>query len=79
MKESGVGMATAVLVDATLVRVVLLPAAMKLLGERNWYVPRWLSWLPAGFTESAPGSATDDAAATDQPDGTDREIVRSGA
>jgi uncharacterized membrane protein YdfJ with MMPL/SSD domain len=79
MKESGVGMATAVLVDATLVRVVLLPAAMKLLGERNWYVPRWLSWLPAGFTESAPGSATYDAAATDQPDGTDREIVRSGA
>jgi uncharacterized membrane protein YdfJ with MMPL/SSD domain len=48
MKESGVGMATAVLVDATLIRVVLLPAAMKLLGERNWYLPRWLSWLPAG-------------------------------
>ena len=78
MKESGVGMATAVLVDATLVRVVLLPAAMKLLGEWNWYVPRWLSWLPAGFTESAPGSAADDAPAAGRTDG-DREVVRSGA
>ncbi|MER5540001.1 MMPL family transporter [Streptomyces mirabilis] len=79
MKESGVGMATAVLVDATLVRVVLLPAAMKLLGEWNWYVPRWLSWLPAGFTESAPGSAAADAPAAGQPDGTDKEVVHSRA
>jgi RND superfamily putative drug exporter len=35
-----------VLLDATLVRGVLLPAAMKLLGEWNWYLPRWLEWLP---------------------------------
>jgi RND superfamily putative drug exporter len=46
MKEVGVGLATAVLIDATLVRIVLLPASMKLLGEWNWYLPRWLSWLP---------------------------------
>lgn len=67
MKESGVGMATAVLVDATLIRVVLLPATMKLLGEWNWWVPRWLSWLPAGFTEAAPEPAPAPAAEERQP------------
>ena len=45
-KEMGVGLAAAVLIDATLVRAVLLPATMKLLGDRNWYLPRWLNWLP---------------------------------
>jgi putative drug exporter of the RND superfamily len=35
-----------VLIDATIVRAVLLPATMKLLGEWNWYLPRWLDWLP---------------------------------
>ena len=44
--RSGVGLAVAVLLDATIVRGVLLPASMKLLGERNWYLPRWLEWLP---------------------------------
>jgi len=43
----GVGLAAAVLIDATVVRGILLPAAMSLLGERCWYLPRWLSWLPA--------------------------------
>jgi RND superfamily putative drug exporter len=46
MKEMGVGLAAAVLIDATIVRAVLLPAVMKLLGERNWYLPSWLGWLP---------------------------------
>jgi RND superfamily putative drug exporter len=45
-KQLGVGLAVAVLLDATLVRAVLLPALMTLLGERNWYLPRWLGWLP---------------------------------
>src|SRR5215212_5459905 len=45
-KQFGVGLAAAVLIDATIVRAVLLPATMKLLGERNWYLPRWLEWLP---------------------------------
>src|SRR5437870_217150 len=45
-KQFGVGLAAAVLIDATLVRGVLLPATMKLLGERNWYLPGWLQWLP---------------------------------
>jgi RND superfamily putative drug exporter len=46
MKEMGVGLAAAVLIDATLIRAVLLPATMKLLGDRNWYLPRRLEWLP---------------------------------
>jgi uncharacterized membrane protein YdfJ with MMPL/SSD domain len=46
MKQFGVGLATAVLIDATIVRAVLLPATMKLLGDWNWYLPRWLRWLP---------------------------------
>jgi uncharacterized membrane protein YdfJ with MMPL/SSD domain len=46
MKEMGIGLAVAVLIDATIVRAVLLPATMKLLGEWNWYLPRWLEWLP---------------------------------
>ena len=45
-KQMGVGLATAVLIDATIIRAVLLPAAMKLLGDWNWYLPRWLEWLP---------------------------------
>jgi uncharacterized membrane protein YdfJ with MMPL/SSD domain len=48
MKQFGVGLAAAVLIDATLVRGVLLPAAMKLLGDWNWYLPSWLDWLPKG-------------------------------
>ena len=46
MKELGIGLAAAVLIDATIVRAVLLPAAMKLLGDWNWYLPSWLEWLP---------------------------------
>jgi uncharacterized membrane protein YdfJ with MMPL/SSD domain len=45
-KEMGVGLATAVLIDATIVRAVLLPASMRLLGDWNWYLPRWLEWIP---------------------------------
>jgi uncharacterized membrane protein YdfJ with MMPL/SSD domain len=46
LKQFGVGLAVAVLVDATVVRAVLLPATMKLLGNWNWYLPRWLEWMP---------------------------------
>jgi uncharacterized membrane protein YdfJ with MMPL/SSD domain len=45
-KEMGVGMAAAVLIDATIIRGVLLPATMKLLGERNWYLPGFLERMP---------------------------------
>ena len=46
LKQAGVGLAVAVLIDATVVRCVLLPATMAVLGELNWYLPRWLDWLP---------------------------------
>jgi uncharacterized membrane protein YdfJ with MMPL/SSD domain len=57
-KEMGVGLAAAILIDATIIRGVLLPATMKLLGERNWYLPRTLRWLPkVGLEGSAPAVA----------------------
>ncbi|MEY9966446.1 putative membrane protein YdfJ with MMPL/SSD domain [Streptacidiphilus sp. MAP12-16] len=46
MKQMGIGLAVAVLIDATVIRAVLLPSVMSLLGDRNWYLPRWLDWLP---------------------------------
>jgi uncharacterized membrane protein YdfJ with MMPL/SSD domain len=46
MKQVGIGLAVAVLLDATIVRAVLLPTSMTLLGEWNWWLPRWLQWLP---------------------------------
>jgi RND superfamily putative drug exporter len=46
LKQFGFGLAIAVLIDATIIRSILLPASMKLLGERNWYLPQWLEWLP---------------------------------
>jgi RND superfamily putative drug exporter len=54
MKQMGVGLAVAVLLDATVVRAVLLPSAMKLLGEWNWYLPRWLEWVPSLAAEGPP-------------------------
>ena len=57
MKQFGVGLATAVLIDATIVRGVLLPATMKLLGDWNWYLPRWLGWLPRLKLEGTPRPA----------------------
>jgi len=58
-KQMGVGLAVAVLIDATIVRAVLLPAVMKLLGDRNWYLPGWLEWLPQ-FGGHGPGERRDD-------------------
>jgi RND superfamily putative drug exporter len=46
LKLIGFGLAFAVLIDATLVRLVLVPATMELLGDRNWWLPKWLEWLP---------------------------------
>jgi RND superfamily putative drug exporter len=46
LQQMGFGLAVAVLMDATIVRSVLVPASMKLLGDRNWYLPSWLEWLP---------------------------------
>ena len=46
MQQMGFGLSVAVFLDATVVRSVLVPASMKLLGDRNWYLPKWLDWLP---------------------------------
>ena len=55
LKEFGIGLAAAILIDATIVRAVLLPASMKLLGDWNWYLPSWLEWLPKiGHEDAVP-------------------------
>ncbi|WP_233221815.1 MMPL family transporter [Streptomyces carminius] len=58
MQQMGVGLAAAVLIDATLIRAVVLPAAMALLGERNWYFPRVLRWLPDLTHDEPPATRT---------------------
>ena len=63
-QQMGFGLAVAVLLDATLIRTLLVPAAMKLLGTWNWYLPAWLDWLPRIGIEGAPGPA---AASRDPP------------
>jgi RND superfamily putative drug exporter len=54
MQQMGFGLAVAVFLDATVVRSILVPSGMKLLGDRNWYLPRWLSWLPDLRIEGEP-------------------------
>ena len=56
-QQMGFGVAVSLLIDATLIRSVLVPAAMKLLGERTWYLPRWLEWLPHVSVEGGKGPA----------------------
>jgi uncharacterized membrane protein YdfJ with MMPL/SSD domain len=69
-KELGLGLAVAVLIDATIIRGVLLPASMKVLGDWNWYLPSWLEWLPRVGSErdAAPPVGPTDAP---EPDGAD--------
>jgi uncharacterized membrane protein YdfJ with MMPL/SSD domain len=58
-QQMGFGVAVALLIDATVVRLVLVPAAMELLGERNWYLPSWLRWIPDVHVEGTePGRST---------------------
>src|SRR5213082_1992154 len=80
MKEMGVGLAAAVLIDATVVRAVLLPATMKLLGDWNWYLPKWLDWLPRISHEPAEAAAPGGAASefgmsVSQSDGEGRLVL----
>jgi RND superfamily putative drug exporter len=55
-QQMGFGIAVSLLLDATVIRSVLVPAAMQLLGDRNWYLPRWLEWLPHIELESPRGN-----------------------
>jgi RND superfamily putative drug exporter len=66
MKQMGVGLAAAVLIDATVIRGVLLPAVMALLGERNWYLPKWLHRLPDLTHDEAPQAIAKPAARDDE-------------
>ncbi len=69
LQQMGLGLGVAVLIDATVIRTVLLPASMKLLGDTNWYLPKWLDWLPkvtsdegspvAGQLETVPAGGDD--------------------
>jgi RND superfamily putative drug exporter len=74
LKILGIGTAAAVLIDATIVRGILVPAALALLGERTWYLPRWLHWLPSRPTDLPPPAASPPSAA-DQP-ATDRPELK---
>jgi putative drug exporter of the RND superfamily len=56
LKMLGIGLPAAVLIDATVVRGVLVPAAMALLGDRCWYLPRWLRWIPGGPADAVTGA-----------------------
>jgi RND superfamily putative drug exporter len=77
LKLAGIGLATAVFVDATVVRMVLVPATMELLGDRNWWLPRWLDRLlprldvegEAALAEPGPARDTPDAGADTEPAG----------
>ncbi len=54
IKLFGMGLAAAIFIDATLVRIVLVPATMELLGDRNWWFPKWLEWIPKVHVEASP-------------------------
>jgi RND superfamily putative drug exporter len=64
LQQMGFGLAVAVIIDATVIRTVLVPAVMTLLGRWNWYLPKWLNWLPdlrmeAGVSRPEPVAAGD--------------------
>src|SRR6185503_14237032 len=61
VQQLGLGLAVAVFIDATLIRSVLLPATMTLLGDWNWWLPGWLRWLPHVTIEGASGEPEWDA------------------
>jgi RND superfamily putative drug exporter len=63
-QQMGFGLGVAVLLDATIVRSILIPASMKILGDKNWYFPKFLEWLPDVRVEAAEGSDECPEAAT---------------
>ena len=86
IKMFGIGLAAAILIDATIVRMVLVPATMELLGKTNWWFPRWLQWLPKihveGSAEDIEATSVHDEPAidladrTDEPGADDKVLVR---
>ena len=83
-QQMGFGLAVAVLIDATLIRTVLVPASMKLLGDRNWYLPRWLQWLPDISVEGPHARSLDEdgqpvPATTGNGQGPGRQPAKTGS
>ncbi len=77
-KMMGIGLAAAILIDATIVRAVLVPSAMKLLGTWNWYLPSWLEWLPHITTEpTAAPTPSPVPAASLRPSGRSKRPARA--
>ena len=70
-QQMGFGLAVAIFIDATVVRTIIVPAAMELLGDWNWYLPRWLEWLPnvsvEGHVPALPGDAAHETPAVGGP------------
>ncbi len=73
IKEFGLGLAVAVLVDATIVRMILVPSAMELLGDANWWFPRWLAWLPKVHIDGSALPALPGAAGPDRSTPSDQD------
>jgi RND superfamily putative drug exporter len=71
LQQMGFGMGAAILIDATVVRMVLVPSSMKLLGRWNWYLPKWMSWLPDLRVEGGEKKRTASGQATTVPLGGD--------
>jgi putative drug exporter of the RND superfamily len=66
-QEMGFGVAAALILDATLIRLVILPSTLSLLGQRSWYLPRWLDWLPHLQMEPPKAPSPDAPAAAGAP------------
>jgi uncharacterized membrane protein YdfJ with MMPL/SSD domain len=77
-QEMGFGIAVALALDATVVRLLLIPAAMRLLGEHNWYLPRWLAWLPNLQVEGAHQPQASPADAAHDPRKIPPDVVPAG-
>jgi RND superfamily putative drug exporter len=78
IKEFGFGLAIAVLIDATVVRMILVPATMELLGDANWWFPKWLErFVPNIHIEGEPDAPV--VGTPDRPDESDDELVGAGA
>lgn len=67
IQQLGLGLAVAVFIDATIIRSVILPAVMTVLGDRNWYLPSWLGWLPRVTIETEPETGLEEEPAHPRP------------
>jgi RND superfamily putative drug exporter len=81
-QQVGFGLAVAIILDATIIRMVLVPASMELLGERNWYFPYWLEWLPRinieGGFQAEPAEGRTPSAVRPSTDGSQEAVANAG-